>query len=156
MVPGMPLPETVIAMTLDRGLTIFSVVLASFATAAATVQGYVSWHGRRDALTTAALAEVVKGCQDINYKARSVIPGKGGEGKEATELLASAVALDVVIDAIYPTEFSQIYLEVLTYLSEDFQAPIGASKEAVQDIQTKFVVSLGAKCKEIIRREIQG
>jgi hypothetical protein len=54
------------AMSVDRILTILSVIVASFATIASTVQAYVSWQGRNDILRSIVLTELNSKCADLN------------------------------------------------------------------------------------------
>jgi hypothetical protein len=139
-------------MTFDRTLTIISVVLAALAAIAATVQSYVSWDGRRDFLTATALSQVVKGCHDVAYDARSIVLAKDPITREAeNRLYASAAALDVVVDAIFPGDHFQIQTELSSFLSDSLQAPLNANDRTIQDVRVRFLTTLGLKCRDIIR-----
>jgi hypothetical protein len=143
-------------MTIDRTITIISVVVAIVASTAGTVQSYVSWNARNNTLTSAALGQVVKSCHDIAVVASSLIFTKRGTESEKIDLLNSNVAgLDVVVAALYPKDNAPFRTEVSDFLHEMIQAPLDDDRMAIQEIQIRFTGKLASRCSEIIRRQLR-
>jgi hypothetical protein len=139
-------------MTFDRTITVLSMAVAVIASLAASVQGYVSWRDRNDALTSAVFAEVAKGCHDIALEARNTI-GKNVPDNKKAQLLDDAMSLDILVNAIGPDNHNEITSEVQKFISEEIQAP-DSPPNALFDVDIHFVVSLNAKCTEIIRKKL--
>jgi hypothetical protein len=146
-------------MTFDRKLTLVSVVFAGVASLAATVQSYLSWSGRNDALRSAVLAEIAKDCHDIVIDAgNSLAPTVPPDYTQ--KMMEKATALDLLVNAIDST-YRPIYGEVESFLDDEFDRAAekdglqpGKAEAFKQEVEQRFIVNLTFKCSEVIRKQL--
>lgn len=143
-------------MTFDRKITLVSIAFAIVASVAASLQSYLAWRGRNDALTSAALGQVVGACHDVAYKVSTISAMRDFSTEQMQDIEAQLGALDVVVDAIYPSEHLPMQKIFEDFATDALHADLNATSNELKNIRVRFVVDLRAKCTEIIQRQIGG
>lgn len=109
------------------------------------------------------MGEIAKDCHDIAIDAASA-PEKNASTQYTRGMLAKAAALDILVDAIEPSNTYQIESQVEKYLDDSLDAaaisadavtPKTSDKHIIKNqAEYLFIANLNSTCSAIIRKQM--